>query len=122
MSRVQVILQDGKAAFVVVPIDLWERVREAVEEAEDIADLERFDREDDGVRYPAEVANSMAEGVHVLSAWREYRRLKQVQLAEASGLSKPFISQIESGARTGSVDTLERLAAALGVPIGALTE
>ena len=122
MSRVQVILQDGKAAFVVVPIDLWERVREAVEEAEDIADLERFDREDDGVRYPAEVANSMAEGVHALRAWREYRQLTQDQLAEASGLSKPFISQIESGARTGSVDTLERLAAALGVPIGALTE
>jgi len=50
MRHLQVLLQGGKAAFVVVPIDLWARVRDAVEEAEDIADPERFDRMDDGAR------------------------------------------------------------------------
>jgi DNA-binding phage protein len=35
-------------------------MREAAEDAEDIADLERFEREDDGVRYPAAVAMAMA--------------------------------------------------------------
>lgn len=38
-SHVQVIEQDGKPAFYVVPADLWERMREAAEDAEDIADL-----------------------------------------------------------------------------------
>jgi PHD/YefM family antitoxin component YafN of YafNO toxin-antitoxin module len=61
-NHVQVIEQDGKPAFYVVPAALWERMREAAEDAEDIADLERFEREDDGVRYPAAVAMAMAEG------------------------------------------------------------
>ena len=58
MSRVQVITQDGKPAYYVVPADLWPKVWAAVEEAEDIADLERFDCDDGGVRFPMAVAIS----------------------------------------------------------------
>ena len=120
MSRVQVITKDGKPEFYVVPADLWERVQAAIEEAEDIADIERFDREDDRVRIPMEVAMAIADGVNPVRAWREHRGLTQEQLAEASGVSKPFVGQIEGGKRTGSASTLARLARALGVPVGAL--
>ena len=120
MSRVQIITKDGKPEFYVVPADLWERVQAAIEEAEDIADIERFDREDDRVRIPMEVAMAIADGVNPVRAWREHRGLTQEQLAEASGVSKPFVSQIEGGKRTGSASTLARLARALGVPVGAL--
>lgn len=61
MSRVQVIEKDERAEFYVVPADLWERVRAAIEDAEDVADIERFDRDDDGVRFPAAVADAIAE-------------------------------------------------------------
>jgi antitoxin component HigA of HigAB toxin-antitoxin module len=120
MSRIQIVEQDGKPVCVVVPMDLWERIREAAEDAEDIADLERFDREDDGIRFPAAVAHAMADGATPVRAWREHKGLTLGALAEAAGLSKPFVSQIEGGRRTGSAATLKKLAAALGVPVGAL--
>lgn len=121
MSRIRIVEQDGKPVCVVVPMDLWERIREAAEDAEDLADLERFDRDDDGVRIPhAIVKATRIDGVHPLRAWREHKGLTLQALAEAAGLSKPFVSQIEGGRRTGSAATLKKLARALGVPVGAL--
>ena len=119
-SRVQVIEQDGKPAFYVVPADLWERMREAAEDAQDIADLERFEREDDGVRYPAAVAMAMADGARPLRAWREHKAMTLQVLADAAGLSRAYVSQIEGGKRTGSAATLAKLAQALGVSVVAL--
>ena len=120
MSKVQVIEKDGVPVFYVVPADLWERLREAAEDAEDLADLERFDREDDGVRFPAAVAMAMADGVHPVQAWRKHKGLTTQALADAAGVSKPYVSQIEGGKRKGTTKTLKALAAALGVPVGAL--
>ncbi|WP_310460494.1 helix-turn-helix domain-containing protein [Sphaerotilus sp.] len=119
-SHVQVIEQDGKPAFYVVPAALWERMREAAEDAEDIADLERFEREDDGVRYPAAVAMAMADGASPLRAWREHKAMTLQVLADAAGLSRAYVSQIEGGKRTGSAATLAKLAQALGVSVAGL--
>ncbi|HEY8706359.1 MAG TPA: helix-turn-helix domain-containing protein [Burkholderiaceae bacterium] len=120
MSRIQVIEQDGKPVCVVVPMDLWERIREAAEDAEDIADMERFDREDDGFTYPAAVVHAELDGMHPVRAWREHRALTLQALADAAGLSKPYVSQIEGGKRAGTAATLKKLATALGVPLDAL--
>lgn len=120
MSKVQIIEKDGRPEFAVVPIELWERIREAAEEAEDIADAERFEREDDGFRVPHEVVVAMHEGQHPVRAWREHRGLTQEALAAAAGISTPFLSQIEGGKRVGSLDTLRAIARALDVPLDAL--
>lgn len=120
MSRVQVIEQDGKPAFYVVPAALWERMQDASEQAQDLADIERFDREDEGVRYPSAVAHAIADGAPALRAWREYRGMTCQALADAAGVSRPYISQIETGRRTGTLATLQRLAQALAIPVQAL--
>ena len=120
MSRVQVIEQDGKPAFYVVPADLWARLQDALEEAEDIEDLERFDREDDGVRIPMAVVVATGDGTHIVRAWREHKGMTLQALADAAGLSKAYLSQIEGGKRQGTSATLQKLAAALGVPVGVL--
>lgn len=120
MSAVQVIEQDGKPAFYVVPAALWERMREAAEQARDVADIERFDREDDGLRYPASVAHAVADGMTPLRAWREHRGMTTQALATAAGVSRPYISQIEAGRRVGTMATLARLAKALSIPVQAL--
>lgn len=52
-----------------------------------------------------------------LREWRKHRRLTQQQLADLARLSKPFISQLESGERQYTEETLGKLAAALGVEI-----
>ncbi|ODT36023.1 MAG: hypothetical protein ABS55_07520 [Lautropia sp. SCN 70-15] len=121
MSKVRIIEKNGKPAFAVIPIDLWERVREAAEDAEDSLDLERFDRDDDGFRVPLEVVESVVAGMHPVRAWRESRGLTQEALAEQAGVSAPYVSQIESGKRIGAVRTLRRIAAALEVPLDELT-
>lgn len=52
---------------------------------------------------------------------RESRGLSRRELAEASGLSYPYVSQIENGDREPSIKALAALAGALGVELAELT-
>ena len=105
--------------FAVVPIEMWERLRRAVEDAQDIADLNRFDREDGGVRFPAPVALAIVDGAQPVRGWREHRGLTLQAPADAASVSKPYVSEIEGGKRAGTTATLKKLARALGVCCGA---
>jgi len=49
--------------------------------------------------------------------WREHRGLTQQQLAEAAGISVPYLSQIEAGKRQGSAEVLAAIAKALGLAL-----
>jgi mRNA interferase RelE/StbE len=66
---------------------------------------------------PADVAARLIAGEAPLRIWREYRGLTQVALAARSGVNRVQITNIESGTKTGSVETLKKLAAALGVSL-----
>jgi transcriptional regulator with XRE-family HTH domain len=57
-----------------------------------------------------------------IRAWREYRNLTQDALSEASGISKPYLSQIESGKRNGTFKKLAAIAKALSVPVDILAQ
>ncbi|MBU3693755.1 MAG: helix-turn-helix transcriptional regulator [Rhodocyclaceae bacterium] len=120
MNDVQVIEQNGKPAFYVVPAAIWESVRDAIEDAEDAMAASQALANDDGIRFPNEVMKDIISGASRLRAWRNYRGMTVQALAEAAGLSKAFVSQIESGKRTGTTDSLSKLARALGAPIGAI--
>jgi antitoxin component HigA of HigAB toxin-antitoxin module len=120
MSEVQVIEKDGKPAFYVLPAALWERVREAVEDAEDVAAYKQAVAKDDGLRFPAAVVHAELDGTHPVRAWREHRGLTLQALADAAGVSKPYVSQIEGGKRAGTAATLKKLARVLQVPLDAL--
>lgn len=120
MTRIQIIEHDGKPAYAVVPIDLWERIRENIEDAEDVAAYDRAKAADDGFTLPAAVVYATLGGAHPVKAWREHKAMSLQALATAAGVSKPYVSQIEGGKRAGTAATLKKLAAALGVPVGAL--
>ena len=110
----------------------WEALREAMEEADDIAAIMAARAEDAAwtaalpegraTTFPHEVISAELDGGHPLQAWRNYRGLTQRKLAERAGVMRDLIAQIETRKRQGSVETLSRLAAALGVPIDALVE
>jgi transcriptional regulator with XRE-family HTH domain len=51
---------------------------------------------------------------------RQRRGLTQAQLADLIGVSRPFISELETGAKRPDFDTLNRLARVLHVPIDEL--
>lgn len=52
-----------------------------------------------------------------LRAIRQCRGLTQARLAELAGLSRPFISELETGAKTPDFETLKTLADVLHVAI-----
>ena len=75
---------------------------------------------DDGSRIPHPVALAMIRGDSPLSAFRSYRGLTLRRLAESSGVTASYISEIERGIKPGSMSALARLANALDTTIDAL--
>ena len=53
----------------------------------------------------------------VLKRKRESLRLSQEALAEMAGLHRTYISQVERGVRNLSIDSMERLAEAIGMEV-----
>jgi len=119
-ANIQIIGKNGSEEYAVVPIDEWRRVCALAEDAEDIRAADTAVRElaaeyDEVV--PVEVVRKLIGEQHPLSVWRQYRGLTQRALAEAAGIGKSYISQIESGAKPGSVKILARLADVLDVSV-----
>ncbi len=48
---------------------------------------------------------------------RKFRGMTQDDLANACGLSRPYLTEIETGRKEGSIRSLKSIAAALGVPL-----
>lgn len=51
---------------------------------------------------------------------RKFRGLTQDDLAQAAGISRPYLTEIETGRKNGSVKAMKALASVLNVPIDAL--
>ena len=49
---------------------------------------------------PPDVARRVADGTSPLRAWREFRGFSQAQLALLTGISRAYLTQIETGERT----------------------
>ncbi len=62
---------------------------------------------------PEHVMERLLAGESRVKVWREHRGLTVSDLAAASGLSQPYVSQIESGARKGRGKAIASLAKAL---------
>ena len=67
---------------------------------------------------PEAVSAAILKGDCVLKALRNWRGLTQVQLAEAAGIGQGFLSELEARMKTGSAETLAKLAQRLDVPVG----
>jgi DNA-binding XRE family transcriptional regulator len=94
----------------------YERLKSAEEE---LADIIAFDKAvvEGGQSIPAEYVKRLIDGDSPLRVYRDIRGLTQVQLSERSGVSRVQISEIETQRRTGSVDTIRKLAAALSLAV-----
>ncbi len=53
---------------------------------------------------------------------RTARRMSQLELAEKSGLHRTYVSDLEHGGRNPTVQCIEKIARALGIPISQLFE
>lgn len=69
---------------------------------------------------PAAVVKRLLDGENPIRVWREHRGLTARDLALKAGLSAPYVSEIETGKKDGSVSAVKKIAHALDVEIGDL--
>ena len=117
---IQILERDGKPEYAVIPIDEWQRVCALAADAEDIREADQAMRnlaDGDDEIVSVDVVRELLSGRHPLAVWRGYRGLTQKALADAAGVGVSYISQIESGAKSGSVKCLRKLSEVLQVDI-----
>lgn len=120
----QIIYQDDKPVFVVVPYDEWIANRTGAEDADDAEDLAALHdalQNDDGRRYPIDVIKRLSAGENPLKVYREHADMTQEGLAALVGVTKTYIGQIERGERSMSDRLRGKLAAILNLDISDLT-
>ncbi len=103
-------------------IKLDEKLGNYAEQIEDAIDAEMLAAlppvgSDEADYLPQEMVERMLAGENLIRVWREHRGLKGKELAEQAGINAGYLSQIESGQKTGSVEALKRVADVLGVDI-----
>ncbi|GIK98607.1 MAG: hypothetical protein BroJett029_28160 [Alphaproteobacteria bacterium] len=113
----QIIKQNGKPAFVVVPFDEWQRIEEILEDRADEAAVRAYWENPDEEGFPDDVIGRILDRVNPVKVFREYRGMTQAALASAAQLSAMYLSQIERGERTPGRKALGKLATALRVDV-----
>jgi DNA-binding XRE family transcriptional regulator len=116
-----------------VPVDRMAEIRDAIEDAldADLAEMAAADAVRDRAArarrgaepaIPAEVVRAEIEGLSPIAAWRKYRGMTQVQLAEQLGIDRGYLAQLERGGRAGTPETIAKIARALGCLVEDLLE
>jgi len=121
--NVQIIKTPHGEEMAVLPKADYDKLLEAFEDREDIEAGRKFRAKlsaGEEELIPAEYLNRMIDGENKIKVWRDFRGMTARALADAAGLSAPYVSQIESGAREGSLDALRKIAEALKVTIDEL--
>jgi len=117
---VQIIKQGDKPEWAVVPYDVYIQLVDKAEMAQDIQDYDSAKvalnhGEDELI--PSDVVYAILDGANSIKTWREYRMLSQHELAEKAGISVPYLSQLETNKRKGSLTVLSAIAKALKVSL-----
>lgn len=109
--KMEIIERKGKQ-FAVVPLRTLEKL---IEDAEALDDIRAYDtaKARKGEAFPTDVANRLAAGESPVRVFREYRGLTQQALAKRACIARPYLAEIESGKKQGSVTVLKAIAKAL---------
>lgn len=116
----QTITTPSGERLVVISEAEYARLVEAAEDASDRQAVDAFRRDlaaGDEELIPVAVVDRLFDGESRIKVWREHRRLTAAALADAAGITQPFLSQLETGKRAGTLETLQAIAAAMGVSI-----
>jgi DNA-binding XRE family transcriptional regulator len=118
--NLHILERDGRPAFVVLPIEEYERLIDALADAHDAITIEEFHRRllsGEEETLPIEIADRILAGENPVRVFRGYRGLTLQQLADSCGVTNSHISQIEKGKRSMSTGLLKRMAEALSTDI-----
>lgn len=102
--------------FVLVPLKEFERLLNTAEMLEDIRafDAAKARKEES---FPQSVADALARDEHPVRVFRHYRGLTQQQLATKARITRPYLTEIETGKKQGSITVLKAIAKALELEV-----
>ncbi len=93
--------------YVLVPLHEYRMLTGAAEEKE--------------ANLPQEILDAVYIGEqHPIKTLRKHRGMTQGDLAHSAGLSRPYLTEIETGKKDGSVNAIKAIAEALQVNTGLL--
>jgi hypothetical protein len=69
---------------------------------------------------PKEVVDRIANGENALRVLREWRGVTQLTLSRKADIGQGYISDLETGRRTGTAAALKKIAGCLNVPLDLL--
>jgi hypothetical protein len=122
MGPPQIIRTPNGEELVVLPRAeyeaLIERANHEAEDAEDVAiyDARKAELATGGVVLPPEVSAAILRGDSRLKAIRNWRGETQLHLSFKTGVAQGYLSDLENGRRSGTPETMAKLAQALNVP------
>jgi len=101
----------------------WKKIVVRLEDADDRAAVRgslarKAEKKDDAL--PVALYRKIRAGEHPIRIWREHRGLGLNALARAAGVSAPYLSEIENGAKPGSATALKKIAGALAIDMDEL--
>ena len=118
--NIQIIEKNGKPEWAVIPFKEYEKIQAALEDAEDIKDIEenlKAIQEGKETTIPGEITFAILDGTNPIRAWREYKKIKMNELAQKVGISSAYLSQIENNKRNLTIDTLKAIAKELMIDV-----
>ncbi|WP_336801788.1 helix-turn-helix domain-containing protein [Kaistia sp. MMO-174] len=119
----QIITTPGGERLVVIPEAEFDAMREAIEDAQDAAAVVEYRRKlaaGEEEQIPSAIVDRILAGENKVRVWRDHRGISARELAVKAALSTAYLSQIETGARAGTIDVMKRIAEALGVTLDEL--
>jgi DNA-binding XRE family transcriptional regulator len=117
MSAPQSIRTPAGEELVVLPRAEYEELLGRASHDAENADARKAELAADGVVLPPEVSAAILRGDSRLKAIRNWRDETQQHLAFKTGIGQGYLSDLENGRRTGTPDTIAKLAKALKAPV-----
>ena len=123
MNKPQIIRTASGEELVVLPRAEYEALLSAVdhdaEDADDVAiyDARKAELKAGGVILPEAVSTAMLRGESRLKAIRKWRDMTQLHIESKTHIGQGYLSDLESGRRTGTPETIAKLAKVLKVPV-----
>lgn len=117
-NTLQFIVAPNGDRLVVMPEDVFERLRDAAEMTEDVAAYDESKRRlaaGEEELIPSQMVDRILAGENAVRVWREHRGMTVAALAEKAGITQPYLSQIETGRREGTLQTMKKVAEALKI-------
>ena len=107
----QIITQNGKPAFAIIP---WNEYQELIHN--------QLESDESDVWFPNEVVKANVRGDSIIKAWREYFKLTQAELAAKAGMKQSALARLESNSVSPRKATLAKLAEAMGIGVDQLID